>query len=135
MVGSWQIRLAVFSCTEVYCICFHCMEAALSGSLKGMGYLKTENRVRAYRTHPTSGLEVSCGLRLAGRISRYKSPATWMTEADHRKTASWGSWAKASQWRSQQAKLIDKGKFGKAMEMDIRDIKRKFGKKYNIIKV
>ena len=65
MIGSWQIRLAVFSCAEVYCIRFHCMEAALSGSLKGMGYLKTENRVRAYRTHPTSGLEVSCGLRLA----------------------------------------------------------------------
>lgn len=56
-----------------------------------------------------------------------------MIKADHRKTVSWGSWAKASQWRSQQAKLIDKDKFGKAMEMDIRDIKRKFGK--NIIKV
>lgn len=56
-----------------------------------------------------------------------------MIKADYRKTASWGSWAKASQWRSQQAKLIDKDKFGKAMEMDIRDIKRKFGK--NIIKV
>ena len=68
---------------------------------------------------------------MSGRVSHYKSPATWMTKADHRKTASWGSWAKASQWRSQQAKLIDKGKFGKAMEMDIRDIKRKFGKKYN----
>ena len=56
-----------------------------------------------------------------------------MIKADHRKTASWGSWAKASQWRSQQAKLIDKDKFGKAMEMDIRDIKRKFGKNIKII--
>ena len=65
---------------------------------------------------------------MSGRVSHYKSPATWMTKADHRKTASWGSWAKASQWRSQQAKLIDKGKFGKAMEMDIRDIKRKYNK-------
>jgi len=27
--------------------------------------LKNRNRVRAYRTHPTSGLKVSCGLRLA----------------------------------------------------------------------
>ena len=27
--------------------------------------LKNRNRVRAYRTHPTSGLEVSCGLKLA----------------------------------------------------------------------
>ena len=66
---------------------------------------------------------------MSGRVSHYKSPATWMTKADHRKTASWGSWAKASQWQSQQAKLIDKDKFGKAM--DIRGIKRKFGEKYN----
>lgn len=54
-----------------------------------------------------------------------------MTKAEHRKTASLGSWAKASQWQSQQAKLIDKDKFGKAMEMDIRDIKGKLGEKYN----
>ena len=67
---------------------------------------------------------------MSGRVSHYKSPVTWMTKADHRKIASWGCWAKASQWRSQQAKLIAKGKFGKAMEMEIRDIKRKFGK-YN----
>lgn len=33
---------------------------------------------------------------MSGRVSHYKSPATWMTKADHRKTASWGSWAKAS---------------------------------------
>ena len=59
---------------------------------------------------------------ISGRVSHYKSPATWMTKADHRKTASLGSWAKASQWQSQQAKLIDKGKFGKAMEMDIRNV-------------
>ena len=81
------------------------------------------NHMPAYKAVKDGGM--------SGRISHYKSPATWMTEADHRKTASWGSGAKASQWRSQQAKLIDKGKFGKAMEMDIRDIKRKFGKKYN----
>ena len=66
---------------------------------------------------------------MSGRVSHYKSPVTWMTKADHRKVASWGSWAKASQWQSQQAKLIDKDKFGKAM--DIRGIKRKFGEKYN----
>ena len=57
---------------------FGALKAActFSGSLKGVrgqhiptlrwdwGCLN-RNRVRAYRTHPTSGLEVSCGLRLA----------------------------------------------------------------------
>ena len=33
--------------------------------LGGWGRLKGRTRVRAYRTHPTSGLEASCGLRLA----------------------------------------------------------------------
>ena len=81
------------------------------------------NHMPAYKAVKDGGM--------SGGISRYKSPATWMSKADHQKTASWGRWATAIEWRSQQAKLIDKGKFGKAMEMDIRDIKRKFGKKYN----
>jgi len=53
MIGSWQIRLAVFGCIETCYIRFNFAEASLSGSLKGMGYLKTENRVRAFRIHPT----------------------------------------------------------------------------------
>jgi len=52
MIGSWQIRLAVFSCAEVYCIRFQCIGAFFQVARKGTGYLKTENRVRAGRTHP-----------------------------------------------------------------------------------
>jgi RHS family protein (fragment) len=73
-----------------------------------------------------------------GSISRDNAPSIWMETNDHRKTkdnlngtASWGRWKEADRWRSHQAELIRKGKVGKAMEMDIRDIKRKFGKKYN----
>ena len=36
----------------------------------GRGRLKNRNRVCAYRTHPTSGLKVLCGLRLATLTKR-----------------------------------------------------------------
>lgn len=54
-----------------------------------------------------------------------------MEKADHQPTASWGRRKSASQWRTVQEDLIQRGKFGKAMEMDIRDIQRKFENKYN----
>ncbi|WP_406567254.1 RHS repeat domain-containing protein [Chryseobacterium kimseyorum] len=65
-------------------------------------------------------------------ISHYKGPATMMDNADHFQTASWGNRTTANQWRSVQEDLISRGKFGKAMEMDIRDVKRKFGNKYDV---
>lgn len=58
-------------------------------------------------------------------------PATSMDILDHMNTASWGNRKTSQQWRSVQEDLIRRGKFGKAMEMDIRDVKRKFGNKYN----
>ena len=54
-----------------------------------------------------------------------------MGQEDHRLTASWGRRRTASQWRELQEQLIRKNKFGKALEMDIRDVQRKFGGKYN----
>src|SRR5690606_12374958 len=63
--------------------------------------------------------------------SHRRGPATWMTTADHKKTASWGSWAYAKRWREYQKELIQRGKFGKAMEMDIRDVQRHCGNRYN----
>jgi hypothetical protein len=64
-------------------------------------------------------------------ITHYSSPATHMDTPDHQRGASWGSRNTSKEWRSQQEDLIRKGKFGKAMEMDIRDTKRKFGTKYD----
>ena len=64
-------------------------------------------------------------------VSHAKGPAIWMPTPDHLDTASWGSYNKGKQWRAYQKELIDSGKFGKAMEMDIRDVQRKFGSQYN----
>lgn len=54
-----------------------------------------------------------------------------MDKLDRQLTASWRRRKSASQWRSVQESLIQRGLFGKAMEMDIRDIQRKFGSTYN----
>ncbi|MTG99496.1 hypothetical protein GJV76_15470 [Myroides sp. BIT-d1] len=64
-------------------------------------------------------------------ISKYSGPSTYMNKADHMKTASWGNRGTVRIWREVQEDLIRNGKFGKAMEMDIKDVKRKFGNKYN----
>ena len=64
-------------------------------------------------------------------VSHYRGPATWMSTADHRQTASWGNRSTSRQWRIVQSDLISRNKFGKAMEMDIKDVTRKFGNKYN----
>ncbi|MFT3936539.1 MAG: DUF6531 domain-containing protein [Chitinophagaceae bacterium] len=77
-------------------------------------------------------MPANAAVRKAGAgITPYSGPATWMEAADHMQTASWGSRTTASQWRSVQEDLIKRGKYGKAMEMDIRDVERKFGNKYD----
>jgi filamentous hemagglutinin len=54
-----------------------------------------------------------------------------MEPADHRKTASWGSSKAAEAYRQTQADLIAKGKLREAIQMDIKDIRGKFGTKYD----
>lgn len=65
------------------------------------------------------------------RLSRDEGPAIWMSKRDHRKTASYGSSRSARRYREKQRELIEAGNFKKAFEMDIRDIRRKFGNKYD----
>ncbi len=60
-----------------------------------------------------------------------KSPAFWMETVDHRKTASWGSSNAAKTWRAKQEALINEGKLREAIQMDIDDIRLKFGNKYD----
>lgn len=64
-------------------------------------------------------------------LSRYSGPAIWMTKRDHRKTKSWGSSKKAREHRKKQQQLIQQGKFKEAFEMDVRDVRKKFGNKYD----
>ncbi|MDN3693344.1 RHS repeat-associated core domain-containing protein [Chryseobacterium tructae] len=91
------------------------------GNTRGLSTGGQVNHMPAFTSYKGSGLG----------ISHYKGPSTWMETADHMKTASWGNYATAKQWRGVQEDLINRGKFGKAMEMDIKDVKRKFGSKYN----
>lgn len=58
-------------------------------------------------------------------------PCINMEKADHRQTASCGSSFEAQEYRAEQKKLIDNGKFKEALQMDIDDIHDKFGDKYD----
>jgi hypothetical protein len=46
-------------------------------------------------------------------------------------TSSWGSGAAAKAYRAAQRDLIKKGKFKDAFDMDVRDIRKQFGSKYD----
>jgi hypothetical protein len=63
--------------------------------------------------------------------SKRDGPAVWMERADHRQTASWGSSREARLYRSQQRDLIEQGRVREAVQMDIDDIRAKFGSKYD----
>lgn len=68
---------------------------------------------------------------LSGVVSESNGPAIRMTIDDHKRTASYGSSTSAKEYRAKQASLIKAGKFRQAQDMDINDIKNKFGSKYN----
>jgi hypothetical protein len=70
----------------------------------------------------------------ANAISPYPrnaGPSVWMTKADHVRTASWGSSKSAQAYRLKQKNLIKQGKLREAIQMDIDDIRKKFGSKYD----
>jgi filamentous hemagglutinin len=54
-----------------------------------------------------------------------------MDPGDHKLTASHGSRRNSDLYRSKQRKLIEKGRFGEALQMDIDDIRAKFDDKYD----
>lgn len=64
-------------------------------------------------------------------LERKDGPAIKMDKEDHRETASCGNSMEAREYRAQQKELIDQGKFREAVQMDIDDIRDKFGSKYD----
>jgi len=68
---------------------------------------------------------------LTGLPTYGRTPSVHMDTPDHRNMTSTGSRRQSVKWRQRQSELIKDGKFGKAMEMDIREIKRRYGSKYN----
>ncbi|WP_169741313.1 RHS repeat-associated core domain-containing protein [Andreprevotia chitinilytica] len=64
-------------------------------------------------------------------ISSADGPAIKMKPEDHRKTASSGSSDEAVAYRAQQRELLKQGKLDEAIDMDVQDIRSKFGNKYD----
>ena len=54
-----------------------------------------------------------------------------MTKENHKQTSSYGNSKSAKRYRLMQAKLISEGKFLESEYMDIKNIRRKFGRKYD----
>src|SRR5262249_14982379 len=77
----------------------------------------------------------------ATKIPWERGPAIWMERADHLETNSWGSkkikptakypYSTSEEWRAAQNDLIRQGKHMEAVQMDIDDIRAKFGSKYD----
>lgn len=67
----------------------------------------------------------------ASHLDRLDGPAIKMEKEDHRQTASCGSSSEAREYQTKQKELIDSGKFREALQMDIDDIREKFGSKYD----
>lgn len=68
----------------------------------------------------------------ASPLSKEKGPSIIMDKGDHKQTASWGASKEAKAYRTTQKELIQQGKFKEAQNMDIQDVKSKFGDKYDV---
>ena len=64
-------------------------------------------------------------------LERNDGPAIKMDKEDHRQTASCGSSIEAREYQAAQKEKIKNGDFRGAVQMDIEDIKEKFGNKYD----
>ena len=64
-------------------------------------------------------------------ISSQDGPAIKMSRDDHKLTASAGSSDDAKAYRAKQQKLLSEGKLDEAIQMDVDDIRSKFGSKYD----
>ncbi|SFI39304.1 hypothetical protein SAMN04487775_10184 [Treponema bryantii] len=67
----------------------------------------------------------------ASPLSRWKGPCIIMTKEDHEQTSSYKRTKAAKKYRRCQAKLISEGEFLQAESMDIKNIRRKFGDRYD----
>lgn len=92
---------------------------AIGGAYKDIATVK--NGVAGEVHHMPSNVSSS--------LSTDNGPAIWMEKADHLRTASWGRGG--ASYQAQQKALIDQGRIREAIEMDINDIRSKFGNKYD----
>lgn len=64
-------------------------------------------------------------------FSTEDGPCIVMDLEDHNKTASYGKSTEAQEYRAKQKELIEEGKFREAFQMDVDDLREKFGDKYD----
>ncbi|YAF62121.1 hypothetical protein DOCECA_18360 [Pseudomonas sp. E102] len=71
------------------------------------------------------------GCYVGAPISSKDGPAIKMSPADHARTASHGNSDAAVAYRAKQEELLSQGKLMEAIDMDVKDIRSKFGDKYD----
>jgi hypothetical protein len=64
-------------------------------------------------------------------IPRLEGPAIQMDAADHQQTSSWGRGEGPDAYRQRVGNMIEEGSMRDAMATDIRDVRGRFGTKYN----
>ena len=88
------------------------------------GYLRTFTAGnRHYEIHHMPADSIS-------PLTRWKGPCIIMGKEDHKFTGSYGRSVRAQRYRRWQDKLIAEGRFDEAQLMDIKNITRKFGDRY-----
>ncbi|MDR0916488.1 MAG: hypothetical protein LBN02_04795 [Oscillospiraceae bacterium] len=82
-------------------------------------YVTEDQEVHHVPAASTNGLEFRDG------------PSIAMEKADHRLTKSWGNSNDAQDYRKKQNEYVERGEFTSAVQMDIDDIRSRFGDKYD----
>lgn len=128
------VALLLTSIITVFATDAEILAAQLGGS-----YSSIKNAMGGQRHHcfaanaydNTTVYKYNSSRSVVGTVNYNSGPCILMTTADHQKTASWGSSSAAVAYRAQQLNLVKQGKYLAAMQMDINDIRSKFGSRYD----
>ena len=86
----------------------------------------------AYKDVRTAGREAHhMPAKSVSHLGEREGPAISMTPEDHRLTASWGNSKAAQDYRKEQQRLVDEGRFREAQQQDIDDVRKIAGDKYD----
>jgi len=94
---------------------------------------KHRNMARGGKKRGTESHHIPAHSKTDSPQSRGLSPSIQMTVPDHQKTKTWGKKAGADAYRASQRKLMRQGKkgFKKAINKEIKAIRKEFGNKYD----
>ncbi|BAN76400.1 hypothetical protein AEQU_0431 [Adlercreutzia equolifaciens DSM 19450] len=86
----------------------------------------------AYKDVRTAGREAHhMPAKSVSHLGEREGPAISMTPEDHRLTASWGNSKAAQDYRKEQQRLVDEGRFREAQQQDIDHVRKIAGDKYD----